>query len=437
MPDPAPARSFEADLTGIGMVLPGRPGACTDPSTFWSVLRDGTCCLTPLERQDLGVRVAGQVRGWDAAAELGLDPRAAGRMSRAALLATGAVGAALRRAGLAAADLDERCVLVGASLQYAIAEQERYHAALAAGGLEALRFGYWMTGTSPSVLGTVAQVLGISCPTLSVTGSCNVALRALDVAGSLFRAGDVERVVLVGVDTVLDRVYAASTATTSRQGYRASSLSPDPDHVRPHDEYQDGNAVSEGAVAVVLERPAGPVPPARPAGHVQRLRLHVRSSRSNGPSVVTAGPPDGLVTDVVEVLRSAGRSLRDVAFVNDYADGNRFVEDHFCAAVRALRRRTGYTGALRATNQEAAFGHASGTCGLIKLVGTVLMLQRRQVAPVTNCRVPYRDLPVYPVLGTCSPLGPHDPDAGLVLSVGAGGDATALLVEHLSGGILA
>jgi minimal PKS ketosynthase (KS/KS alpha) len=432
--EPAPARSFETDLTGVGLVLPGQEDACTDLEDFWSVLREGSCCLTPVAREDLGFRVAGQIRDWEPAPLPGPEQHRTRRMSRAALLAVGAVDAALRDAGLAATDLDDRCVLMGASLQYALAEQEKYYTALSCAGPEALRFGYWMTGTAPSVLGTVAQVLGTGCPTLSITGSCNVSTRAIDTVASLFRAGDADRVVLVGVDSVLDPVYAASTTATSRHGYRASCLSDDPTRIRPHDEQQDGNAVSEGAVAIVLEHPTGTAP--RRNERSQRLRMHVRSSRSNGPSVLTAGPPDGLVTDIVQVLGSAGRTLRDIAFVNDYADGSRFVEDHFCAAIRLLRRRTRYAGTLRLTNQEAAFGHSSGTCGLVKLLGTALMLQQRQIAPVTNCRVPYRELPADPVLRTCVPRGPDDPDAGLILSVGAGGDATALLVEHLSGGLL-
>lgn len=426
------ARSQEVVLSGVGMVLPGPEGTtCTDPGTFWSIVRDGVCCLSPVRREDLGLRVAGHVAGWDPSEALGLEPRVTRRLSRAGLLAAAAVGDAVARAGLRPSELDERTVLVCASLQFAFAEAERYFATLAREGREALRMDYWMTGTPPSVLGTVASVLGIACPTLSVTGSCNVTLRALDVVLSLFRAGDVDRAVLVGVDSSLDPVFASSSVYTSRQGYRASSLSDDPSVVRPHDEVQDGNATGEGAVAVVLERPGSACGPAGGRPHV---RLTARTSRDNGSSLVAAGSPTAVAADMATVLDAGGRSLETVAFVQDYADGNRFVEDHFCAAVETVRARQGYDGVLRVTNQEAAFGHIAGVGGAVKLVSTALMLSEGLIGPVTNCRTPYRRLAADPVVAEASPLGAGGRDAALVVSAGAGGDSTTVLVEHLSGG---
>ncbi|MDQ1295404.1 MAG: hypothetical protein QG608_3289, partial [Actinomycetota bacterium] len=194
------ARSARVAVTGTGLVLPGPGGtACTDLPGFWSVISEGTCCLTTLDREDLGLRIGGQVRGWDRAEAIGVDPEAAARMSRAGQLATAATRSALREACLAPEELDGRTVLVCASLQFAFAETERYFARRAAGGPASLKLDYWMTGTPPSVLGTVASTLRIACPTLNISGSCNVALRALDVIGGMFRAGDIDRAILVGV----------------------------------------------------------------------------------------------------------------------------------------------------------------------------------------------------------------------------------------------
>ena len=403
------ARSARVAVTGAGMVLPGPGGhACTDLTGFWSLVGEGTCCLSALDRDDLGLRIGGQVGGWDCAAALGVDPGVAARMSRTGQLATAATRGALREAGLVAADLDGRTVLVCASLQFAFSETERYFARMAAGGPGSLKLDYWMTGTPPSVLGTVASTLRIGCPTLNITGSCNVALRAIDVILGMFRAGDIDRAVLVGVDSSLDPIFASSSAYLSRHGYRASSLSDDPTLVRPHDTVQDGNATGEGAVAVVLEREDLTTGTGTGAGTFDRvvLDLHVLTSRNNGPSVVATGPPTGVARDIAGVLGTAHRGLGQVAFLNDYADGNRFVEDHFCGAVDELRVLCSYDGPLTVTNHEAAFGHVAGVGGMVKFVSTILMLQERRIAPVTNCRDPYRDYTPIPSSAQPSPWAP-------------------------------
>ncbi|MET7578589.1 beta-ketoacyl synthase [Streptomyces microflavus] len=414
-------------LSGAGFVLPGPDGrACTDLDTFWRVVRDGASCLSPYAHPELPLRIAGTVNGWDPEADLPMPERQIRRSSRAGLMATGAVHRALEHAGLTAADLDpERTALVACSLQFAFPETERYYNLARDKGVAALGMEYWLNGTPPSVVGTVASGLQLPCQTLSVAGSCNVALRTLHLVQQMFRCGDIDRAIVVGVDTTVDPVFVAGTSHTGRSGYRASSLSDNPADVRPHDEIQTGNATGEGALAVVLEDPAA-------TGDRPGLlhRAHLRTSRSNGPSTVATGPPANVVGDVLATLASAGRGLGDLAFVNDYADGNRFVEDHLCEALSGVREAAGYRGEVRLTNQEAVFGHVAGTGGLVKLLGSLLMLHHGHIAPSANTLVPYAGLPGDPVLAGGLATGG---DSALVLASGAGGDATSMVIEYEGG----
>jgi minimal PKS ketosynthase (KS/KS alpha) len=416
-------------LAGVGMVLPGPDGsACTSLETFNRVVNDGRCCLSAFEHPGLALRLAGQVHDWDPNTALRIDERAVRRSSRAAHLATGAVQNALDHAGLDARDIDpDRTVLVTASLQFASPEMERYHAVIADRGPAALAMDYWMSGTPASVVGTVASGLGIECPTLSIAGSCNVALRTLHVVRQMFTCGEIDRAIVVGVDTTVDPVFVAGTVHEGRRGYRASSLSDVPADVRPHDQSQTGNATGEGAVAVVLERPS-----VRTTGDRPLVSMGFRTSRSNGVSAVATGPPDNVARDIAGVLADAGARLADVAFVNDYADGNRFVEDHLCEALRGARKVLDYDGELLLTNQEAAFGHVAGIGGLIKLVASTLMLADQHAGPSINCQTVYESLPATPVPRAGRSLGG---DRALVVTSGAGGDSTTMLLQ-LHGGSL-
>ncbi|MFF2650234.1 beta-ketoacyl synthase [Streptomyces sp. NPDC058045] len=414
-------------LAGTGFVLPGPDGrACTDLDTFWRVVSDGTSCLSPYTHPELPLRIAGTVDGWAPRIDEPLSERQIRRSSRAGLMAAEAVHRALAHAELTAGDLDpERTVLVACSLQFAFPESERYHNLVRDKGAAALGMEYWLNGTPPSVVGTVASGLRLPCQTLSVAGSCNVALRTVHLVQQMFRCGDIDRAVVVGVDTTVDPVFVAGTSHTGRSGYRASSLSADPADVRPHDEIQTGNATGEGALAVVLEDPAAT---GDRAGLLHRAHPH--TSRSNGPSTVATGPPANVVGDVLATLASAGRTLGDMAFVNDFADGNRFVEDHLCQALTEVREATGYRGGLQLTNQEAVFGHVAGTGGLVKLLASLLMLRTGRIAPSANTLVPYSGLPADPVPPGGVPTGG---DSALVMASGAGGDATSMVIEYEGG----
>ncbi|MDA3648116.1 hypothetical protein LZ318_22025 [Saccharopolyspora indica] len=405
-------------VSGTGMVLPGIGGPVRTAADFWRVVGSGRTCLSAFHHPDVPLRIAGRVPGWNPADELDVPPRVARRMARVTTMAVGAVQQALREAGLTGLDVSgDRTVLVVASMQFANQEAERYFDALARGGADELGMDYWLTGTPGSVASGLCSVLGIEVPTLSVTGGCNCSLRALEVAHLMLRSGDVDRAVVVGADVALDPVYLASTVHEGAGGFRASTLSPDPGAVRPHDEQQDGNAPGEGAIAVVLER-SGPV------------RLRFRTSRRNGRNPVDAGKPDNVVADVTALLEAAGIGLDQLAFVSGFAEGTRNIEDLFCETVDLLRARSGYAGPLLLTNQEAAFGHISGCAGLIKFVAALLMFEHGSVAPVVGCRQPYHRLDATPLTSPAPVDGRH----ALVISTGAGGDATSLLIEHGEGG---
>lgn len=410
-------------LAGIGAVLPGPDGPCVDPPTLWEIIRTGTSCLTPFEYEGLPLRIAGQVSGWDPVPALGVSARVGGRMARITALAAGAVKNALDDAGLKPEDLDDgRTVLVVASLQFAFQEAGRYFTMYERGGQEALGMEYWLTGTPGSVTSGICSVLGINAQTLTISGSCNCSLRALEVAATMLQAGTVDRAVVVGADATLDPICVSSTTFESkRRGFRISTVSADTGSVRPHDEEQDGNAPGEGALAVVLESARAERTDGTP------LRLWFRSSRSNGSNPMISGSPENFSRDAHALLTQAGTGMERLAFVNSFADGSRHVEDLFCEALTGLRKATGYDGRLLLTNQEAAFGHVFGFVGLLKFVSSVLMFRHGTVAPVVGCRTPYARLDATPVCDGGVPLeGRH----ALVTVAGGGGDATSLLIEY-------
>ncbi|WP_166350123.1 beta-ketoacyl synthase N-terminal-like domain-containing protein [Phytoactinopolyspora limicola] len=413
-------------LVGAGSVLPGQGRTCRTRHDLWDVLRSGQTQLSPFSHAALPLRIAGQVQDWDVTAETGVPERIARRMARVTALSMGAVQNALADAGLEPTDLnDDRSALIIASMQYAFQEAGRYFAAYNQGGPATLGMDYWLTGTPGSVASGICSLLGIHAQTLSITGGCNCSMRALEIATTMIEARTIDRAVVVGADATLDPIFLASTVHEGKRGFRASTLSSDPWAVRPHDEHQDGNAPGEGALAVVLESER-----ARAPADGTGVRLWFRSSRNNGQNPVDSGTADNFVHDVRHLLDRSGVTLADLAFVNGFAEGTRNIEDLFCDVLTALRTSFGYDGNLLLSNQEAVFGHISGCAGLLKFLSSALMFRNGAITPVTGCRTPYSRLPASPVTGRGVPIvGRH----ALLISSGAGGDATSVLMEYHEG----
>lgn len=412
-------------VSGTGMALPGVTHPVRTAEELWQVVESGTSCLSEFYNPDVPLRIAGQVPGWKPEEELDVPPKVARRMARVTTLAVSAVRQALHAASLTATDVSGvRTVLVVASMQFASQENERFLNALSRGGSAELGMDYWLTGTPGSVASGLSSVLDIEAPTLNITGGCNCSLRALEVAHMMLHCGSADRAIVVGADAALDPIFLASTVHEGSNGFRASTLSADPSAVRPHDEQQDGNAPGEGAIAIVLERSRG-----LPGAGMGPVRLGFRTSRRNGRNPVDVGEPDNIAADVTALLEDGDVALDRMAFINGFAEGTRNIENLFCGAMDLLREQCDYSGTLTLTNQEAAFGHISGCSGLIKFVSTLLMFEHGTVGPAVGCRQPYRRLNATPLTIAAPVEGRH----ALVISTGAGGDATSLLIERDNG----
>ncbi|WP_162872710.1 beta-ketoacyl synthase N-terminal-like domain-containing protein [Austwickia chelonae] len=366
----------------------------------------------------LGSTVLGRIDDLEGAAALSLDPGEASRYSRAALLGAAAVRDALREAGVDAADTSGRTILVTASLQFGASELQEMYETFVQGDAADVGMAYWRRGTPAALIGGISALLGLSWPTLNIAGSCNVGLRALEVGLAVLSAGLADRLVLLGVDSCVDDLFLAGALHQGSSGYQAAVASLDIEDVRPHDSDPRGNASGEGAIALVIEADTLP-------DRGRPFRIDLRTVRSSGRSTVATGPTAPLAQATSELLRDAEIGLADVAFVNDYADGNAFVEEHFVAFLDELRSLEEHRGRLTLVNQEGIFGHVAGPGGLLRLLVTLEMLAEGAAAPCPHVRAPHGGLGSVNLAG-----GPLNDAAGpaLIVSSGAGGDATVALV---------
>lgn len=416
------------EITGVGMLLPGGDnGICNGLNEFWEVLQNNKCCISEYYHQEIPLRIAGQVRGWDPMKELDIPHFFLKKYSRGTLLSVASTKRALEHSGLKGSDLsNERTLLILTSVLFTFENLSTYYNSYADKGHKGVGIGFWISGTPGSMASTICSLLDIECQTMTMSGSCNVGSRAIETAYDLFKAGRFDRAIIIGVDATLDPVFLSASLYKSRTGYRAASLSKNPESIRPHDKQLDGNAPGEGAVTIVLEKKDKKI------GKESSIpfRIYSQSSRKNGSSPVSSGIPINFSHDLNKVLREADINLNEVGFINDFCEGAYYIESFYSEAINHIRDRFNYYKSLTLTNHEGAFGHIPGATSLIKLLANLLMMDKNIIAPVTNCREKFIKLNADPVIGNAlkKPV-----NHSLIMSGGSGGDATTILLEKVMG----
>lgn len=345
-------------ITGLGVVSP----LGNDVDTFHRRLSAGVCGTRPVEpRFPTGYRVdhAGLVEG--IAPIVGRDGRTLGRT---ATLAREAAAQALAQAGLGASG---SCGLVVGT---AMAEGLELEQALRAGDA----FDRRPVAGVPRLHDTVAHELGLTGPRHVVATTCASGNHAADWARRIVRAGEVDAMLAVGVDTI---------GWVDRLGFCRLLLQA-PDRCRPFDKHRKGTILSEGAGAVVLER----WDRARARGAPVRAEL-----AGSGLSCDAGGAFKSRREELDPLLQAAAAALREaearpdaIGYISAHASGtklNDVRETLFAHALLGARAP-----AVPISGLKSMLGHAQGAAASLELVAAVLTLEHGVLYPTIHLETP-------------------------------------------------
>jgi len=358
-------------ITGYGVI--SAIGNCA--AEMEASLRNGQTGIAalqlPRDVERLQVKIAAQVRGFDAAARL--PERVLHLLDPFAQYALAACLEAIDHAGLSEAELRSHrtCVILGTGIGGATTQDDGFYAFYAEqkNRFDPLTVPRLMPNAAAS---HICMELGATGPSFAVSSACASSNHAVAMGLGLIRAGLADRVITGGSE-------ACITPGGMRSWEILRVLSPVP--CSPFSKGRTGIVLGEGAGVVVLEREDLAV--AR--GATLHARLAGVGMSSDAHDLVRPDPV-GAAAAITAALEDAGLPASSVDYINAHGTGtviNDIVE------TQAVRTVLGdHADKITMSSTKSLHGHALGGSAAIELVATLLAMRHGFVPPTINWKGP-------------------------------------------------
>ncbi len=409
-------------ITGIGAVSPNGIGR----EAFWDATRRGVSGvkgISSFDPDDLQVRIAGEIRGFDEDAYV--DPKDRPHVSRAVALARAAAGEALDDAGLrpGSMPLEELRgigVIVGSGGGSQVFTEEQYRKYFE-NRVKQVSVYTIPTSTIGTLSSEVSMAFGFRGPSHIVSTGCTSSTDAMGYAADWIRYGRAEKVVTGGVDAPISylilrgfQLMRILAAKWNDQPEKAS---------RPFSKDRAGFVLGEGAWFFVLE----PLEAARTRG------VHIYGEIAGYGSTCEAYHRVRLHQDGEEPARAMGLALEAaeverevVGYVNLHGTSTALNDP---IETRAVRLCFGaHADKLAGSSLKSQIGHPQGASGSAGLAVTLLAMRDGVLPPTSNLKEPDPecDLDYIPDIGRR-----RDIEYALCNCIGFGSKNSALVIKGM------
>lgn len=402
-------------ITGLGAVTP--LGLTVGES--WRSVREGRCGIGPITQFDpagMKVRLAAEVKGFDADALLGKQE--ARRMGRFTQFALAAAREALADSGFQLENADpKRCGVIVSSGIGGIGITENEHDRGLAKGWDRVSPFFIPTGICNMAAGRVAIDAGFrglcTCPVTACAGGTN----AVGDAFHYIRDGYAEAMLCGGAEAALTPLAVGGFTSM-----KALSQSEDPNRASiPFDAERSGFVMGEGAGVLLLEELEHAL--ARSA----KIYAEVTGYGATCDAYhMTAPRPDGSggAEAMAMALADGGASPEDVDYINAHGTSTHLNDAGETAAVKTVFGSHAYKLAVSST--KSMTGHMLGAAGAVEAIFTALTLRDGFLPATINYQVPDPecDLDIVPNQGRASEVR-----YALSNSLGFGGHNGSLLFK--------
>jgi len=402
-------------VTGMGALT---PVGLDVPSTWDGIVhgRSGIAHVEQFETDDLDVRIAGEVKGFDPTAYL--DRKEARRMDRFLQLGLVAAQEAVRDAELqvTADNADRVGVLCGSGIG-GIGTIVDAAITLHTRGPD--RVGPFVVPMMlPDMLaGMIAIQTGAKGVNFAVASACATAGHAIGEAAELIKRGDADVIIAGGAEAPVTRIGLAAfdsmhaLSTRNDEPWRAS---------RPFDAERDGFVLAEAAGMLVLES----LEHARRRG--ARIYAEVTGYGATADAYHITAPSEGgegAARAMRLAIKRAGLSPSDIGYINAHGTSTPHNDRTETQAIKSVFGDS----VPPVSSTKSMTGHLIGASGAVEAIICIKTILEGCLPPTINYEHPDPDcdLDYVPNVARAKRI-----DAALSNSLGFGGHNTALVVTR-------
>ena len=420
-----------AVVTGLGVVSPVGTGA----DVAWEALvsgRSGVADITLFDAADYEIRVAGEVKDFDATQHM--DAKDARRHDRNTHFAVAAAGEALRNAGLlgandmldtSQADADRFGMVVGTAIGGIGLISDGIKTLLERGPSRISPF--LLPNMIPDAAsGMVAIQYGIRGPNMAVVSACATGGHAIGEAMEAIVRGQADLMLGAGTEAVIVPLAMAGFSQMKALG---SPIDPDSGAYdptiasRPFDATRNGFVVSEGCAVLVLEELGHAT--ARGATVIAEV-IGYGSSSDAFHMAAPAERGEGNQRAMRAALERAGIGPEEVDYINAHGTSTPLNDRYETNAIEEVFGDHAHNGLL-VSSTKSMTGHMMGAAGAFEGFVCARVAQSGCIPPTINYRHPDPELTLDYVPNTA-----RQSDAKVTLSnsLGLGGHNSTIILRR-------
>ncbi len=361
-------------VTGISAVT----SLGSDVPALWNRLCAGESGIGPLERFDVSefsVRFGGEIKNFEPADDLDMEPKEIRRLDRFTQFAVVAASKAIKHSqiDLSQGDPYRYGVLIGSGVG-GLSEIETQHLKLFDRGPRKVS-----PFTVPKMMvnaasGNVSVHWGIRGPNSAIATACASATNAIGDAFKLIQHDMADVVITGGSEAPITPLGLSAFARMNA----LSTRNDDPQAAsRPFDAGRDGFVLSEGAGIVVLEE----YEHAKKRGAPILAELLGYGMSADGTHMTAPNPEGvGAARAMSGALRDAKLNPEDIDYINAHGTSTPLGDKAETTAIKSVFNS--HAKQLAVSSTKSQLGHLLGASGGVEFVVSVMALQN-QVAPPT------------------------------------------------------
>ena len=365
-------------VTGLGTVNP----LGLDVASTWRSLTAGSSgvdFITLCDAEDLPVKIAGEVKGFDPAQYV--DRKTARRMDRFTQFAVAASLEAVERASLRLdpSNRDDVGVLIGSGMGGLITLSEQFRVLWEKGADRVSPFLVPMM-IIDIASGQVSMTLGARGLNYGVVSACASGAHAIGEAFRVIRQGEAKAMIAGGTDATITPIAIAGFAAMgalSRRNWEPSRVS------RPFDADRDGFVMGEGAAVLVLESLDFALERGAP------ILAEIAGYGATGDAYHICEMPDdgeGAARAMRAALRQAGMTPEQIDYINAHGSSTRLNDKSETIAIKSVFGEHAYKVPISST--KSMLGHLMGAAGAIEALISVQAIQEGIIPPTINLEKP-------------------------------------------------